>query len=285
MTAHAQERSVTLSNGQALAYRSAGDDREGIPILFIHGIPGASDCWVPIMAELARTRPAYAVDLAGYGYSNWPDSYDLSLSAQAGYIAEFLEKRQISKVIVAGHDIGGGIAQIFAIRHPERVDRLILVNSVISNHWPVPEMRMMRLRMIGPALFALLEGPIWSYMLRKGFQRRELLTPDVLRRYRRWSEGAAGRRRLVRNARALDNTELTELSRHPERLSTATLILWGRGDRYLNATPAQQLCAGMPCCRFTFIENAGHFILDEQSANVAAAIRKFAEDDGPHSRQ
>jgi len=267
--------SIVLANTQTLYYRSAGTALTSTPILLIHGIPDASDSWLPIMTQLARSHPVYAVDLAGYGYSDWPAGHDLSLSAQAGYVGELLDRLKINKVIVVGHDIGGGIAQILAVHHPQRVIQLVLINSAIGAHWPVIEMHMLRLPWLGPATFTLLETPIWSYMLHKGFYRDELLTADTVQRYRHWYQGASGRERLVRNARALDNTNLTGLSPPPATLQTATLVLWGREDRFLAAAPAQQLCQSMLHCRFEFIDAAGHFVLDEQPDRIAERIAYF----------
>lgn len=267
--------SLVLANTQSLYYRSAGNEHSSTPILLIHGIPDASDSWLPIMARLAQTNPVYAVDLAGYGYSDWPYGYDLSLSAQVEYLTAFLDQRHLTKVIVAGHDIGGGIATLLAVRHPERVAQLILINSVIGDHWPVFEMHLLRTPVLGSTAFALLETPTWYYMLHKGFYRDELLTDTTVQRYRQWYTGAAGRRRLIHNARALDNTELAKVSRHPAALTTTTLILWGRHDRFLAAAPAQQLCAAMPHCQFIAIEDAGHFVLDEQPELIAEQILNF----------
>ena len=269
--------SVVLANKQLLYYRSAGMEQHTTPIVFIHGIPDTSDTWLPIMERLAQYHPVYAVDLAGYGYSDWPAGHDLSLSAQADYVAEFLDRLQLKQVIIVGHDIGGGVAQILAAHQPRRVRQLVLINSVIGVHWPVIEMRLLCMPWLGPASFALLETPIWTYMLHKGFYRDELLTADTVQRYRQWYQGAAGRQRLVRNARALDNTDLTGLSPPMEKLPTPTLVLWGREDRFLGAAPAQQLCQVMAHCRFEFVEAAGHFVIDEQPDRVAAAIGQFTQ--------
>ena len=57
-----------------------------------------------------------------------------------------------------------------------------------------------------------------------------------------------------------------------------TLILWGREDRYLNAEPAKKLCQDMKYCRFVFIDDAGHDVLDEQAQRVAGAIEEFLQE-------
>lgn len=266
---------LELAVGQSLHYRLWNAESTAPPIVLIHGIPDSSATWQAIATVLSQTHPVYAVDLAGYGYSDWPEGYDLSIKAQAGYLREFMDKLGLRDVSVAGHDIGGGVAQILAVQNHTQVRRLILINSVIGDDWPVFEVRMLRLPVLGYGTFTLLENPIWSYMLHKGFYDDRKLTAPVIAHYRNSYGGPAGRQRLVRNARALDNTDLTSLSRQIDALATPTLILWGREDRFLDSMSAQRLCRALRDCRFDFIEHAGHFVLDEQPEKIAQRIQEF----------
>lgn len=268
-------RSMRLSTGQSLSYYVVGTQHTSTPILLLHGIPDASDSWDSIAAQLEDAHPVYAVDLVGYGNSDCSEGQNVSLSAQADYVREFLVKLELSRVILVGHDIGGGVAQILAVHDPQRVYRLVLINSVIHDHWPVLEMRMLRVPVLGYTALTLLEKPMWRYILHKGFFNKQAVTESVLHRYQRWYQGAIGRRRLVRNARALDHSDLTTLADAIRTLPMPALMLWGRTDRFLNAEPAQALCRDLPDCRFSFIERGGHFVLDEQSPILADTIRQF----------
>lgn len=268
-------QSMRLSSGEPIYYRKMGQDSGATPVLLIHGIPDSSRSWITIMEQLSKTHPVYAVDLAGYGYSGWPDNHDFSLSAQAGYLREFMEQLGLEQAILVGHDIGGGIAQILAVQQPHGITRLVLVNSATGDDWPALEVRMLRTPFIGIATFTVLENPIWSYMLRKGFADKEKITPEVRQKYQQWFQGTDGRKRLVRNARALDNTDLTRIDSDVVKLPVSTLILWGRYDRFLPVTSAQRICGQMPNCRFQYIERAGHFVLDEQPDEIADHIRRF----------
>ena len=270
--------SLQLSDGQSFAYRVIGKNNAATPILLIHGIPDSSDSWMSIAADLGRSHPVYAIDMAGYGYSERPEDYDVSLSAQASYLTEFLDKLGLERVVLVGHDIGGGVAQIIAARSPQRVDRLVLINSVIDDHWPVLEMRLLRTPLLGYMSLTLLERPMWKHVLRKGFSNRERVTDVVIHRYQHWYQGPSGRHRLVRNARALNNADLTALSDTIHALPIPTLILWGREDAYLDAAPPQKMCREMKHCRFAFIDDAGHFVLDEQPQRVASFIDQFLKE-------
>ena len=270
-------QSMRLSNGETMYYRQAGKHSGDVPVLFIHGIPDSSESWIPIAEQLGKFRAVYAVDLAGYGYSAWPDNHDFSLAAQADYLQDFMERLGLEHAVVVGHDIGGGIAQLLAARQPRRFTHLILINSAMADDWPALEVRMLRTPYIGIATFTALEKPIWNYMFWKGFADREKITPAVRQKYQRWYQGTEGRRRLVRNARALDNADLTRREHDIVMLPMPTLILWGRQDRFLPATSAQRICGQMPNCRFQYIEQAGHFVLDEKPGEITEHIRRFIQ--------
>jgi 2-hydroxymuconate-semialdehyde hydrolase len=188
---------------------------------------------------------------------------------------EFLDKLGLQQVIVVGHDIGGGIAQILATRYPQRVHRMVLINSVIQDNWPVLEMRMLSIPILGYAALSLFEKPLWSHVLRKGFSNEKMVTESLIERYQHWYQSSAGRHKLIRNAQALNSADLTSIADPIHELPIPTLILWGRNDRYLGANAAQHLCRSMQDCKFSFIDHAGHFVLDEQPLVTANAIEQF----------
>lgn len=270
-----QYKSLQLSDGQLLSYYAINENNAATPILLIHGLPDACDSWNAIAAILGHSRPVYAVDLAGYGYSERPETYDVSLLAQAKYLADFLDKLGLKRVVLVGHDIGGGIAQIIAARNPQRIDRLVLINSVIDDYWPVLETRLLCVPLLGLMSMTLMERLMWKYIITKGFFNRKMVTDALIHRYRHWYQGSLGRRRLIRNARALKSADLTLLSDSIRILPIQTLILWGREDRYLDAEPAKKLCREMTHCRFVYIDDAGHYLLDEQPQRIADGIEKF----------
>ncbi len=268
---------LRLSDGQDLAYRAAGETLGGVPLLLIHGLPDASDTWLPVIAGVAPYHRVYAVDLAGYGHSDRPQKYDVSIAAQARYLTEFLDRLEIEKVVLIGHDIGGGIAQIIAAQQPGRVMGLILINPIVDQHWPVLETRLLCVPLLAAVSLTIFEKLMWKHIIEKGLSNPKAATQEMISRYQQWYRGASGRRRLIRNARALKNTDLTTWSGAIRALTIPTLLLWGRGDKYLEVQAAKKLCREMRHCKFEFIDDAGHYVLDEQSKNVVARITQFLD--------
>src|SRR5918992_5416420 len=105
---HAARRFAKTSFGQ-IAYVERGS---GDVALFLHGLPLNGFHWRGVIDHLAEHRRCIAPDLMGLGYSEVPESQDLSLNVQAAMVAEFLTALSIDTVDLLANDSGGGIAQL-----------------------------------------------------------------------------------------------------------------------------------------------------------------------------
>src|SRR3954449_1836545 len=112
-------------HGQQVGYRMAG---EGPAIVLVHGLAGSSTTWWPVMPALAERYTVIAPDLLGHGKSGKPRG-DYSLGAYASGVRDLLTVLGVRKATVVGHSLGGGIAMQFAYQFPERLERLVLVDS------------------------------------------------------------------------------------------------------------------------------------------------------------
>src|SRR3954451_12671374 len=115
-------------HGNLVRYDEAGADSGGPVVVLIHGIASRAAQCKGVMAELRRTCHVIAIDLLGHGESAKPRG-DYSLGAQACGIRDLLAALGHDRITLVGHSLGGGIAMQFAYQFPERVERLVLVNS------------------------------------------------------------------------------------------------------------------------------------------------------------
>jgi esterase len=107
-----------------LNYKKIG---EGHPVIILHGLFGSSDNWQTMGKSIAELGHAvYLVDLRNHGHS--PRSEEMNFGAMSQDVYELLEKEKLEKVILMGHSMGGKTAMTFASNHPERVDKLIVVD-------------------------------------------------------------------------------------------------------------------------------------------------------------
>src|ERR671926_912071 len=109
----------------------------GAAVLLVHGFGTCSFLWRNVAPEFAlANRTAFAVDLFGYGESDRPLDADYGIAAQAEYLDHALTALRVPRATVVGLDLGGAVALRFAAAHPERVDKLILVNPVAMDEIP-----------------------------------------------------------------------------------------------------------------------------------------------------
>ncbi|NTW24606.1 MAG: alpha/beta fold hydrolase [Lentimicrobium sp.] len=106
-----------------LFYRHFG---EGQPLIILHGIFGISDNWVTLGKRLAEKFSVYIPDMRNHGQS--PHSPTFNYLAMSDDLLEFMEDHQIEKSLLIGHSMGGKVAMTFTLEHPEKVEKLVIVD-------------------------------------------------------------------------------------------------------------------------------------------------------------
>jgi 2-hydroxymuconate-semialdehyde hydrolase len=132
-------RSQVTIEDTALSLLAAGD---GPLVVLLHGIPTGAELWRGVLPHLADAGlRAVAPDLPGYGRTRAAPSADHTLTGCARLVARWLERSGSGPAWVVGHDVGGAVAQILAVRRPDLVSALTLANSVAHGSWPAPRAR------------------------------------------------------------------------------------------------------------------------------------------------
>ncbi|MCK8496453.1 alpha/beta fold hydrolase [Myxococcus fulvus] len=131
---------------------SVVDAGQGPPIVFVHGTPTWSFEWRALIRAFSATHRCIAVDHLGFGLSPRPPDADYSPEAHARRFAALIEALNLPRFTLVAHDFGGPISLDFALSHPERLERVVLINTIA---WPfVDEPSLARAaRMAGGGLF------------------------------------------------------------------------------------------------------------------------------------
>lgn len=255
-----------------MAYRQAG---AGDPVILIHGIPTNSGLWRNVMADLADDFAVYAPDMIGYGASVKPEAGDLSVSAQADYLADFMDAVGIDAAHLVGHDIGGGVVQIFTVRHPDRANKLVLVDSIAYDSWPEPGIA----RLKEPAWDEIMQRLDLAKGFRKGLEQgmvqTDKITDEVVDRYAGPFRDLEGRMAYLRAARALETRDTLDIADEIEAIDKPVLILWGDGDIFQSVDYGRRLADALADARLVVIDEAGHFLPEDQPEALAQHIREF----------
>src|SRR5215813_3158668 len=128
----ARKASVKAASG-TIAYAEQGT---GLVALFVHGVLLNGHLWRHQLATLSDIRRCIAVDLLAHGDTEIAAGQDVSVTANAKMLKEFLDTLKIEQVDLVGNDSGGGIAQIFAALYPEHVRSLTLTDCDAHDNWP-----------------------------------------------------------------------------------------------------------------------------------------------------
>ncbi len=157
------ESSFVEAGGVRMRWEEEG---EGPPVVFVHGIPTSPRLWRHVIPQVEDAR-CLAWEMVGYGGSI-PEGLnrDISVASQASYLADWMREVGLGEgAVIVGHDLGGGVAQILAARHPELVRGLVLTNCICYDSWPVALVK--AIRASGP-LFSRLPDTVFR-LLYAGF--------------------------------------------------------------------------------------------------------------------
>jgi pimeloyl-ACP methyl ester carboxylesterase len=266
-----------------LHYAKAG---RGPLMVFLHGFPEFWYAWRKQIEPFAAAGfRVLAPDLRGYNLSDKPtdvSSYDIDelVLDVAGLIAEAGRE----KAFVVGHDWGGAVAWRLGMTHPERIERLGLLNvphpSVMRyhlRHSPAQRRRSwymfyFQLPQLPEATFRLGNFRFIARALRNA-SRPGTFSDDDLARYRQaWSQPGAVRS-MIHWYRAAPRVRLRSLPNR--RLTVPTLLLWGTQDRFLGRELAQPSIERCDEGRLVFLEEAGHFVQHEEPERVNGILADF----------
>lgn len=258
--------------GNQLAYYREG---KGKTVLLVHGITSYAFIWREIMQALSQRYDVIALDLLGCGASDTPLDIDYSLNIHADLICEFAAQLEIAKLHFVGHDIGGGIGQIIAVRYPELLHDLTLINTVAYDFWPVQPIIAMRTPIIRQLAMATLDLGTFKLIIQRAVYHKERVDDDLMSCFSKPLRTQAGRKAFLHFAKSLNNEHLMGIRDQLRQLNMPVLIIRGDADVYLSQEISKKLQREIPGSRLVRIPTAGHFIQFDEPALVASTIRDF----------
>jgi pimeloyl-ACP methyl ester carboxylesterase len=262
-----------------IAYREAGS---GPVAIFVHGVLLNSHFWDRLIERLTDHRRCIAVDILAHGATGARADQDLSFDAQAGMLAAFCDAMGFDKVDVVANDSGGGIAQIFAARHPERIRSLALTDCDTHDNWPPkqaePLHRLAKEGGLGPVGRRMLKDVDFARTgFATGFEHPDRLSAED---FRTWLEplfeSEASTRNLERFIASFDNRQTVAVEPLLRKLEAPTLIVWGTSDAFFPVKWAYWLRDTIPGARDVVeLEGAKLFFPWERPVELALALRNF----------
>jgi pimeloyl-ACP methyl ester carboxylesterase len=276
------ERRVKLDGHQLWVGEQSG---QGAAIVMMHGFPDNHHLYDRVIPHLSGRR-VVTFDFLGWGESDKPADHQYTADAQTEELDRVISELGLERVILVGHDASGPPAIDWALAHPERVERLVLLNTYYS------PMRSLR----PPEAIWLFATPGVRRVARWGSRR---FGDWLFRHLYFWQVGRFFRDREVRDeylpvlyeqfARtpsaqpaffSLNEDLLSSVRRHQERVDELrrfvrpVRILFGDADPYLNPGVARDFAKLFSNVELNFVKGARHFVQMDEPERVAAEITR-----------
>jgi pimeloyl-ACP methyl ester carboxylesterase len=242
----------------------------GPPTVLLHGFPGSAFSWQAVQGLLAGKLRTLAVDAVGFGHSTRSPRRPLDGDAYADRVADLLAALGLERAHLVGVSWGGGVAQRVAVRHPDRVDRLVLVAAVDAGHrlrLGLPDLVPLRLAAHAPALARRMVG---RFLARRS-RSAGLTTAELGRGYVDPLLVPGTGAFLARFVEATRETPAIDVG----RIRAPTLVISPLGDRIVLPEVEASLARRIPGARLAAIAGASHSVPHEQPGAVADLITGF----------
>jgi haloalkane dehalogenase len=256
------------------------DEGEGPPVVLVHGAPAWSFLYRDLIRRLRTTHRCIAPDLMGFGLSDKPERFSYHPREHARHLSLLLEELAVRDVTLVVHDWGGPIGLAWALDHPERVRRLVVLNTWL---WSV------RGTLRGELTGRLFASTPWRLMERRlSFSTRvflpavfgdsKRLDPAAHRHYREPFARAEWRRPnevLWREILGASDWLEALWARRAALAEKPALIVWGLRDRAFTPRDLSRWEQTLPDARVMRLPTVGHFVPEEAPEKLGDALEAF----------
>jgi pimeloyl-ACP methyl ester carboxylesterase len=277
--ANGQSRFMDLPGGVRLHYRDQGNPN-GPSIVMVHGFAASLDAWEPWVARLGNDYRIVTLDLPGHGLTRAPSTYVISLDRCADLVDVVADRLKLGRYVVVGNSMGGGVAWGLALRHPDHVRGLVLVDSV-----GLPEARRDR---GSPLVFKIMASPAGRLLLRhmdtrplaerglrSAYVDPSLVTPALIDRYVDLSRAPGHRSILLNGQGPGSGPKITaETFKH---IRIPTLVMHGEADTVIPVAAGRRLADAIPGARLITYPGVGHVPMEQIPDQSARDLRSFLQ--------
>jgi len=274
----ADQRSIKTPSG-VIHYVERGRGRVA---LFVHGVLLNSYLWRHQLAELGDLRRCIAVDLMAHGDTEISITQDVSVTANAHMLAQFLDALKADQVDLVGNDSGGGICQIFAALYPKRIRSLVLTNCDAHDNWPPEAFKGFVDMVAGGKLAGTLTAMLADksvyrspQALALAYEHPEAVSDDTIEIYLRPHLRSPQRTHdLERFVNAFDCRHTVDIEVPLSLVQAPTLIAWGTDDVFFDLKWSYWLERAIPgTTRRVEFKGARIFFPEERSSEFNKEVR------------
>jgi pimeloyl-ACP methyl ester carboxylesterase len=245
------------------------------PVILIHGLGASTFSFRRNIMEVSKHTRVIALDLKGFGFSKEYSDRDFSFKAESAIIIALMDRLKIPRATLVGHSLGGTIAARVAAIHPERIDRLVLIDSATLYITRPFVTRLLHGRMFSGLAYQL-AGPdrrrVRKLLLKSYADKSKVSNDDVEGYYFPFTikNSAEALRLFLTTSNPNENALFA-------RIQAPSLILWGAEDGFIDPSVRDFLHRQIKKSSVKVIEGAGHALMEEKPEEVNQEIIQFIE--------
>ena len=261
-------------DGMQVHYR---DEGKGFPIVLVHGTASSLHTWDDWSKELLKTNRVIRMDLPAFGLTGPNKTADYSIKAYTSFLNDLLTKLHVEKFYLAGNSLGGNIAWNYAAEHPDKVEKLVLVDaSGLPTNKPQP------------AIFKMAKTPflnsLFLYVTPKFFIKKNMeevyadgskITDELVTRYHKMALRVGNRQAFIDRAKIDFKLGSKANYNKLKSINTSTLLIWGAQDNWIPLDNGKRMDSILPNSKLVVLENSGHVPMEENPQESFAFLNEF----------
>lgn len=249
----------------------------GTPVILVHGFGTCNFLWRAVAPSItAAGHTAYSLDLLGHGQSDRPLDADFGIAAQAEYLDAAMTVLRVARGVIVGVDIGGDVAMKLAATRPDRVEKLVLINTPAFEELPARDITQMQRRTARFA-FSLTWGVMGAAPLLEGVLKGSVADPEhmpmrLVARYLAPFVGKEGANHLLTLASSISR-DLDE--EDYAAIQAPTLIIWGDEDKWVDGKLADRLANAIPEAKLVRLAGVARLVPEENPERLSELLLDF----------
>ena len=263
---------LTTASGLRIHYL---DEGAGEAVVFLHGSGNGASGYsnfkgnYPVLADAGYR--CIVPDMVGFGLSDKPDDVDYHLDYFVECLKQMLDALALDKVTLVGNSLGGAVALGFALTHPSRTQRLVLMAPGGLNELPdylaMPGMA---------AMFALFQSdePVTEARMKEFFIKAFVVNPDCVD-----DELVHERFEMMKlqNPQVMKTMVVPNMTERLGEITCPTLSLWGMNENMMPDSGIMRLAKGLPNGRMLLVPQCGHWVMLEHKDLFNRTVLDFLD--------
>jgi pimeloyl-ACP methyl ester carboxylesterase len=263
--------------GLSIHLRDEGPSDDPAPIVLLHGTSASLHTWDGWAAALSSRRRVIRFDLPGFGLTGPSTDGVYGIERYVETVVAIADGLGVQRFVIAGNSLGGYVAWATALAHPQRVDRLILVDAagypVQAQSVPLA-FRIARTSGLNRLMRDVLPRSLVETSLQDVYGDPTKVTPALVDRYFDLATREGNRAALVAR---FEQTQPGTMASRVREITAPTLILWGGRDRLIPPAFGTRFADDIPGSALVVFDTLGHVPHEEDPAATVAEVQRFLD--------